>query len=187
MDLLRQSIKNLGVILIAESIMKHLFFLISIVLLVGCNSSGTTDNNDQGVETIKSQNDDTVKDSIQAVEKDTIALITGSCENHREVGEMSQYRYKMKVGTSKSGDISVRSDAACFEIGACKHNIIGKIKSGTIIYCQGPLKNRGGSAGVAYAFPVKDKDGNMCRGYLSYLNVENMSSKQYGNLPDGEN
>ena len=90
----------------------------------------------------------------------------------------------MKVGISKTNNVSVRSDAACFEIGACKHNILGKIPSGTIIYGQSLLKNNGGSAGIAYAFPVRDKNGNMCRGYLSYLNIELLPNEKYDLLPD---
>lgn len=126
-------------------------------------------------------------DSVIVVDPkfDSIPLITGSCAEGRDVGEMSQYRIKMKIGTSSTGDISVRSDAACFEIGACNHNILGKIPSGTIIYAQGPLKNRGGSAGIAYAFPVRDKDDNICRGYMSYVNVLNIAPKEFGHLPDG--
>lgn len=112
---------------------------------------------------------------IQEQENDSIPLISGSCENGREVGDMEQYTIKMRVGTSPTDSISVRSDASCFEIKSCGHNILGRIKSGTIIYAQGPLKNADYSAGIAYAFPVRDSKGNICRGYLSYLNVQPIS------------
>ncbi|MCI5056351.1 MAG: hypothetical protein MRY83_09590 [Flavobacteriales bacterium] len=104
--------------------------------------------------------------------EDSIPLISGSCKKGRDIGDMSQYQTPMLVGTSKTGDISVRSNAACFEIASCSRNILGKIKSGTLIFTQGPLKNRAFSAGIAYAFPIQDDEGNVCRGYLSYLNVE---------------
>jgi len=114
----------------------------------------------------------TVEEGISFAISDSIPLISGSCVNGRQPGDLSQYRYKMKIGTSKTDSINVRSDAACFEIAHCDHNILGKIKSGTVVYTSNSLKNRGGSAGIAYAFLVRDANGDTCRAYLSYLNFE---------------
>ncbi len=120
------------------------------------------------IESIAEDNNSTALSDVL----DSISLISGSCSNGRAPGDRSQYRYKMIIGTSKTDSISVRSDAACFNIAHCDHNILGKIKSGTVVYTTNSLKNRGGSAGIAYAFLVRDANGDTCRAYLSYLNFE---------------
>lgn len=147
----------------------------TISLIAGCNNSDIKEpkeSMEKELDALDSQ--EVYIDSIEVTQEknDSIPLISGSCENGREIGDLDQYQIKMKIGSSPTDSISVRSDAACFEIKTCDHNILGKINSGTIIYAQGPLKNRGFSAGIAYAFPVKDQNGKMCRAYLSYLNVE---------------
>ena len=157
--------------------MKKIFEILFVVLLlciVGCNSSGNEKAQAPKIQESDSDNSKLPADSLgtDREETDSIPLISGSCKEGREIGSLDQYSIRMKVGTSPTDSISVRSDASCFEIQSCGHNILGKIKSGTIVYAQGPLKNADYSAGIAYAFPVKDQDGNICRAYLSYLNVE---------------
>lgn len=153
-------------------ILIDIFFLLAFFFVIRCNNS----DNKVKVESKGETSDSIVSTHVRENKNDSIPFISGSCENGREIGNLDQYSIKMKVGTSPTDSIHVRSDASCFEIKRCHHNILGKIKSGTIIYAQGPLKNRDFSAGIAYAFPVKDKNGNICRAYLSYLNVERIET-----------
>ena len=153
--------------------MRKIIFILCVPFISGCrNTEPAEETPDTAVSPV------VVIDSTTTIGKkdDSIPQISGSCEKGREVGNLEQYSIKMKVGSSESDSISVRSDASCFNLEGCDHNILGKIKSGTIIYAQGPLKNSDFSAGLAYAFPVKDRNGNVCRGYLSYLNVEEMEA-----------
>lgn len=152
--------------------------LLTVVLIlasISCDSNNPIGN--ESPESIKKDSllvEESEQDSLIEIPilTDTVPLICGSCAEGRDPGEISQYQYEMTVGTSKTDSISVRSDAACFEIAHCEHNILGKIKSGTVVYTTSSLKNSGGSAGIAYAFLVRDKNGDTCRVYMSYLNFE---------------
>jgi hypothetical protein len=150
--------------------MKLIINSLLILTLLSCNSKENEKkkNKEQPIVT----KDLSSNDSIISIQNDSVPLISGSCKNGREIGNKSQYQFKMTVGSSETDSISVRSDAACFEIAHCDHNILGKIKSGTIVYTTSSLKNRGGSAGIAYAFLVRDQNGDTCRAYMSYMNFE---------------
>ena len=142
---------------------------------LGCSSVENDQENEMSDNNVLDTIPVSTSNQIENTKFDSIPTISGSCENGREIGDLKYYQVKMKVGKSSSDSINVRSNAASFEHGNLD-NVLGKIKSGTIVFVQGPLKNRAFSAGVGYSFPVKDKNGNICKGYLSYLNLEEIET-----------
>jgi len=155
----------------------QLSIILLAIIIVSCNFnsgedvSGTQKVKQRGQYIEESEQDTS---SINTVIIDSIPLISGSCANDRPSGDgpVYQYRHKRIIGTSKTDSIRVKSDATCFQIKDCDHNVLGRIKSGTVVFTTDGLKNNGGSAGIAYAFLVRDVNGDTCRAYLSYLNFE---------------
>ena len=138
------------------SIVSSTFFVLCL-LFVACVNHSPADR-------ISETENNKVNISIDTLK---VVPIQANCEDCRETGDTAMYKQIVHIKKNDLGYVRVRKDASCFEanIGA---NVIGKIKDDIWVYAQGPLKNAGGSAGIAFAIIVKDRNGKIWRGYLSY-------------------
>jgi hypothetical protein len=99
-----------------------------------------------------------------------LTLIDGSCEQASSIGNLADYSIRVRAKSSDLGFIRIRSDASWSAEDTS--NVLGKIPSGTVLWAQGPLKNAEHSNGIGYAVAIRDKDGRVGRGYVSFTIIE---------------
>lgn len=98
-----------------------------------------------------------------------IVLINGDCSKASPLGDITDYTVKLRAKHSHLGFIRIRS-RALFD--AETDNVLGTVPGGTILWGQGPLKDGEISDGLGYAVAIRDKDGNIRRGYVSLTVVD---------------
>ncbi len=96
---------------------------------------------------------------------DRVVLIDGNCATGRPLGDLADYHIQLRAKQNTLGFIRIRSDAQWTRV-------LGTVPCGTILWGEGPLKDAEVSSGIAYAVAVRDKEGHICRGYVSLTVIE---------------
>ncbi len=86
------------------------------------------------------------------------------CSKGRPLGDIRVYNNLILIGQKGADSVRVRSSPKWYA--EEPSNILGKIKSGSVIPAWGPIKSIP-SNGVGYVIPLLDSNGNESRGYIS--------------------
>jgi hypothetical protein len=100
------------------------------------------------------------------------------CSKGRPLGDIRVYNNLIQVGQTGADSIRVRSSPKWYADDSS--NILGMIKSGSIIPAWGPMKAIP-SHGLGYIIPLLDTKGNECRGYISESVVINIIENYFNN------
>jgi hypothetical protein len=98
------------------------------------------------------------------------AALAGSCDGAEPLGPAEVYKHLVRAKENSLGIVRVRSNGR-FVAGE-DENVLGEVKSGALLYAQGPIKNADYGKSKAYAVAVRDTKGKLCRGYVSTLYVD---------------
>ncbi len=99
-------------------------------------------------------------------------LVEGSCAGAPPMGDLDAYRATHGVLIRSSPRIRVRSCAVW--PAADLRNVVGTLPAGHSVPLRGPLKHGAFSAGIGYAVPLEDEQGQRCRGYISATVLESI-------------
>jgi len=141
-----------------------------------CNSTKAPSAHDGGLLSTKASPAVTTQDSLSSaasISKDKLTLIEGNCVGGREIGDLSNYSFRLRAKSNTLGFIRVRRQAI-WDVEDTE-SVLGTVPCGTLLWGNGPLKNAEFSAGVGYAVPLRDAGGNQSRGYVSYTVVDVLS------------
>jgi hypothetical protein len=154
---------------ITTGFMKHLLFFL-LIALVSCTEPGTESKG------VIYDSLEPLRDSLEAArnDKDTLRVVPINNFNKecQTVEDTMAFRWPIHVAKNDLGYVRVRSDASCFEVDSCFHNLLGTIKDDQWMYAYGPVKYKFGSAGLAYVICVKDSKGRFVEGYISETVVD---------------
>lgn len=117
-----------------------------------------------------------LRDSIEAAKNahDTIR-ISGINNYNAEcslIEDSMQFRWPIHIAKNELGFVRVRSDASCFEVDKCFHNLIGTIPDDQWVWSYGTVKHNYGSAGLAWVICIRDSKGRLVKGYISETVVD---------------
>jgi hypothetical protein len=98
------------------------------------------------------------------------AALAGSCDGAEPLGPAEAYKHLVRAKENTLGIVRVRSNGRF--IAGEDENVLGEVKSGVLLYAQGPLKSADYGKSKAYAVVVRDLKGKLCRGYVSTLYVD---------------
>lgn len=119
---------------------------------------------------------DPLRDSLEAAlnDKDTLRVVHINNFNKecQRAEDTMEFRWPIHVAKNDLGYVRVRSDASCFEVDSCFHNLLGTISDDQWLYAYGPVKHQYGSSGLAFVICVKDSKGRFVKGYISETVVD---------------
>ncbi len=119
---------------------------------------------------------DPLRDSLQQtlIAKDTIRI--SNIHNYNAectlIEDTMQFRWPIHLAKNNLGFVRVRSDASCFEVDNCFHNLLGTIPHDQWVWSYGTVKYSYGSAGLAWVICVRDSKGQLVKGYISATVVD---------------
>lgn len=119
---------------------------------------------------------DPVRDSLQQalIAKDTIRISDISNYNKEcsLIEDSMQFRWPIHIAKNDLGFVRVRSDASCFEVDSCFHNLIGTIPHDQWVWSYGTVKYKYWSSGLAWVICIRDSKGRLVKGYISETVVD---------------
>jgi hypothetical protein len=117
-----------------------------------------------------------LRDSLEAAmnAKDTVRVsYINSFNNECEVvSDSMQFRWPIHIAKNELGFVRVRSDASCFEVDSCFHNLIGTIPHDQWVWSYGTVKYKYWSSGLAWVICIRDSKGRLVKGYISETVVD---------------
>lgn len=117
-----------------------------------------------------------LRDSIEAAKNvhDTIRI--SEINNYNAecslIEDSMQFRWPIHIAKNDLGFVRVRSDASCFEVNSCFHNLIGTIPDDQWVWSYGTVKYKYWSAGLAWVICIRDSKGRLVKGYISETVVD---------------
>ena len=116
------------------------------------------------------------RDSLEGkmTDKDTIRISTINNYNTecQLIDDTMQFRWPIHIAENELGFVRVRSDASCFEVDSCFHNLIGTIPDNQWVWSYGTVKYKYWSSGLAWVICIKDSKGRLVKGYISETVVD---------------
>lgn len=151
--------------------MRYAAGIIALVLIYSCTND--TDRESKG---IVYDSLDPVRDSIENYlrAKDTVRVshINNYNKECTVARDSMEFKWPIHLAKNDLGFVRVRSDASCFEVEQCLHNLLGTIPHDQWVWAYGPVKHKYGSAGLAYVICVRDSRGRLVNGYISATVVD---------------
>lgn len=117
-----------------------------------------------------------VRDSIAAARKAKDTVRVSFIDNYNSecalAGDTMEFRWPIHIAKNDLGYVRVRSDASCFEVDSCFHNLIGTVPHDQWVRGYGPVKYKSWSAGLAWVICIRDAKGRLVKGYISQTVVD---------------
>lgn len=116
------------------------------------------------------------RDSIESANNATDTVRISVINNYNKecslIEDSMQFRWPIHIAKNDLGYVRVRSDASCFEVDSCFHNLIGTIPDNQWLWSYGTVKYKYWSSGLAWVICVKDSKGRLVKGYISATVVD---------------
>lgn len=117
-----------------------------------------------------------LRDSIEAANNAHDTIRISDINNYNAecslIEDSMQFRWPIHIAKSELGFVRVRSDASCFEVDSCFHNLIGTIPDDQWLWSYGTVKYKYWSAGLAWVICIRDSKGRLVKGYISETVVD---------------
>jgi hypothetical protein len=110
---------------------------------------------------------DSLENAITAQDTTRVIFINAVNKECEASPDSMEFRQAVHIAKNDLGFVRVRTDASCFEVDSCFHNLLGTIKDDQWVWAQGPVKEKHYSVGHAFVICVKDGNGKYVKGYLS--------------------
>lgn len=116
------------------------------------------------------------RDSIEAANNAHDTVRISDINNYNKecslIEDSMQFRWPIHIAKNDLGFVRVRSDASCFEVDSCFHNLIGTIPADQWVWSYGTVKYKYWSSGLAWVICVRDSKGRLVKGYISETVVD---------------
>ncbi len=116
------------------------------------------------------------RDSIEAANNATDTVRISDINNYNKecslIEDSMQFRWPIHIAKNDLGYVRVRSDASCFEVDSCFHNLIGTIPHDQWVWSYGTVKYKYWSSGLAWVICIRDSKGRLVKGYISETVVD---------------
>lgn len=119
---------------------------------------------------------DPLRDSLEKalLAKDTVRI--SDINNYNKecslIEDTMQFRWPIHIAKNDLGFVRVRSDASCFEVDSCFHNLIGTIPHDQWVWSYGTVKYKYWSSGLAWVICIRDSKDRLVKGYISETVVD---------------
>jgi hypothetical protein len=111
------------------------------------------------------------RDSLENALNDEDTVRISFIDNYNSecalIEDTMQFRWPVHIAENELGYVRVRSDASCFEVDSCFHNLIGTIPHNQWVWSYGAVKYKYWSSGLAHVICIKDSKGRLVKGYIS--------------------
>lgn len=148
-------------------------FLVLIGSLVFSSCADPTDAESKGIiyDSLAPLRD-SIENALRATDTIRISNINNLNNECELASDSMEFTWPVHIAKNDLGFVRVRSDASCFEVDSCFHNIIGTIPHDQWVWVIGPVKYKYASAGLAYVICVRDSKGRLVKGYISETVVD---------------
>lgn len=151
--------------------MRWLAFLSVITILFSCNDETFRDHKGVIYDSLDPLRD-SLEEALRAKDTVRISFIDNSNKECQPADDTMEFRWPIHLAKNELGFVRVRSDASCFEVDNCFHNLIGTINHDQWLWAYGPVKYQYGSSGIAWVICVRDSKGRLVKGYISETVVD---------------
>lgn len=150
--------------------MKYLLYsFMTFVLFSACNEPGT---NEQVIYDSLAPYRDSLESGLTAQDTIRVSFIDAYNKECELVSDSMEFRWPIHIANNDLGYARVRSDASCFEVDSCFHNLIGTVKDDQWLWSFGKVKYKYWSSGLAWVICVRDSKGRLVKGYISETVVD---------------
>ncbi|HTF04600.1 MAG TPA: hypothetical protein VK826_11270 [Bacteroidia bacterium] len=146
--------------------MKWIPAFLLFAFVCSCKESGTDDPKGIIYDSLAPYRD-SLENAITAQDTTRVFFINAVNKECEAAPDSMEFRQAVHIAKNDLGFVRVRTDASCFEVDSCFHNLLGTIKDDQWIWAQGPVKEKHYSVGHAFVICVKDAKGKYVKGYLS--------------------